>query len=44
MANIVANSLKRLSMGSVALVEEEINNLAKDVYRLPRFGVRLMGI
>ncbi|WMV54527.1 hypothetical protein MTR67_047912 [Solanum verrucosum] len=43
-ANVVADALSRLSMGSVAHVEEEIRELAKDVHRLARLGVRLMSI
>ncbi|KAH0706017.1 hypothetical protein KY285_010545 [Solanum tuberosum] len=43
-ANVVADSLSRLSMGSVAHVEEERKELAKDVHRLSRLGVRLMSI
>ena len=31
-------------MGSVAHAEEERKDLVKDVYRLSRLGVRLMGI
>ena len=42
--NIVAYSLSRLSMGSVAHVEEERKELVKDIHRLPRLGVRLMSI
>ncbi|KAH0650287.1 hypothetical protein KY284_030199 [Solanum tuberosum] len=43
-ANVVEDALSRLSMGSVAHVEEEIKELAKDVHRLARLGVRLMSI
>ncbi|WMV58211.1 hypothetical protein MTR67_051596 [Solanum verrucosum] len=43
-ANVVADALIRLSMGSVAHVEEERKELAKDVHMLARLGVRLMGI
>ncbi|KAH0713646.1 hypothetical protein KY289_009605 [Solanum tuberosum] len=43
-ANVVADDLSRLSMGSVAHVEEEIKELAKDVHRLAHLGVRLMSI
>ncbi|WMV41286.1 hypothetical protein MTR67_034671 [Solanum verrucosum] len=42
--NVVADALSRLSMGSVAHVEEERKELAKDVHRLARLGVRLMSI
>ena len=43
-ANVVANALIRLSMGSVAHVEEENKELVKDVHRLARLGVCLMSI
>ena len=43
-ANIVANALSRLSMRSVAHVEEERKELAKDVHNLARLGVCLMSI
>ncbi|WMV08283.1 hypothetical protein MTR67_001668 [Solanum verrucosum] len=43
-ANVVADALSRLSMGSVAHVEEERKELAKDVHRLARLGVRLISI
>ncbi|KAH0644810.1 hypothetical protein KY284_032694 [Solanum tuberosum] len=43
-ANVVADALSRLSMGSVAYVEEEMNELAKEVHRLARLGFRLMSI
>ncbi|KAH0633127.1 hypothetical protein KY284_035913 [Solanum tuberosum] len=43
-ANVVADALSRLSMGSVAHVEEERKELARDVHRLTRLGVRLMSI
>ena len=43
-ANVVADALSRLSMGSVAHVEEERKQLAKDVHRLARLGVHLMSI
>ncbi|KAH0698841.1 hypothetical protein KY284_013056 [Solanum tuberosum] len=42
--NVVADALSRLSMGSVAHVEEERKELAKDVHRVARLGVRLMSI
>ena len=42
--NIVAYSLSRLSMGSVAHVEEERKELVKDIHRISRLGVRLMSI
>ena len=43
-ANVIANSLSRLSMGSVAYVEEESKELVNDVHRLARLGVCLMSI
>ncbi|KAH0725354.1 hypothetical protein KY284_001219 [Solanum tuberosum] len=43
-ANVVVDALSRLSMGSVAHVEEERKELAKDVHRLARLGVCLMSI
>ncbi|KAH0709589.1 hypothetical protein KY284_011016 [Solanum tuberosum] len=43
-ANVVADALSRLSIGSVAHVEEERKDLAKDVHKLARLGVRLMSI
>ena len=43
-ANVVANALSRLSMGSVAHVEEERKELVKDVYRLACLGVRVISI
>ena len=43
-ANVVPGALSRLSMGSVAHVEEERKELARDVHRLARLGVRLMSI
>ena len=42
--NVVADSLSRLSMGSVVQIEEERKELVKDVHRLARLGVRLMSI
>ena len=43
-ANVVADSLSRLSMGNVAHVKEERKELVKDVHRLARLGVCLMSI
>ena len=43
-ANVVTDALSRLSMGSVAHVEEKRKDLVKDVHRLARLGVRLMSI
>ncbi|WMV58938.1 hypothetical protein MTR67_052323 [Solanum verrucosum] len=42
--NVVADALRRLSMGIVAHVEEERKELTKDVHWLTRLGVRLMSI
>ncbi|WMV46551.1 hypothetical protein MTR67_039936 [Solanum verrucosum] len=41
-ANVVVGALNMLSMGSTAHVEEDKKELAKDVHRLARLGVRLM--
>ena len=35
-ANVVADALSRLSIGSVAYVEEKIKELLKDVHRFAR--------
>ena len=43
-AIVVADALSRLSMGSVAHVEEKRKDLVKDVHRLARLRVRLMSI
>ena len=43
-ANVVADALTRLSMGSASYVEEKRKELVKDVHRLARLGVRLMSI
>ncbi|KAH0661218.1 hypothetical protein KY284_026149 [Solanum tuberosum] len=43
-ANVVADALSRLTMGSVAHAEEERKKLAKDVHRLARLEVLLMNI
>ena len=40
-ANVVADSLSRLSMGSTTHIEEGKRELAKDVHRQARLGVRL---
>ncbi|XP_069143528.1 uncharacterized protein [Solanum lycopersicum] len=37
--NVVANALRRLSMGSIALFDEQIKELVKDVQSLARLGV-----
>ncbi|KAH0776336.1 hypothetical protein KY290_007747 [Solanum tuberosum] len=41
-ANVVADSLSRFSMGSVAHVEDEKKELVRDVHRLARLGVQLV--
>ncbi|KAH0685610.1 hypothetical protein KY290_017106 [Solanum tuberosum] len=41
-ANVVADSLSRLSMGSVAHTEEEKKELVRDVHRLARLGIQLV--
>nr|AAV31171.1 Putative polyprotein, identical [Solanum tuberosum] len=41
-ANVVADSLSRLSMGNTTHIEEEKRELAKDVHRLACLGVRLI--
>ena len=41
-ANVVADDLSRLSMGSTTYVEEEKRDLTKDVHKLARLGFRLM--
>ncbi|KAH0652823.1 hypothetical protein KY289_030501 [Solanum tuberosum] len=43
-ANVVADALSRLSMGSISHVEKERKELAKEVHRLARLVVRLMSI
>ena len=43
-ANVVKDAFSRLSMGSVAHVEDERKKLVKDVHRLARLGVLLMSI
>ena len=42
--NVVADSLSRLSIGSVTHVEKEIKQLVRDMHRLARLGVYLMSI
>jgi len=41
-ANVVVDALSRLSMGSTAHVEKGKKELAKNMHRLARLGVRLM--
>ena len=43
-ANVVADALSRLYMGSVVHVEDERKELVKDVHRLAHLGVRLIRI
>ena len=43
-ANVLADDHSRLSMGSVAHVEEKRKELVKNVHRLSRLGVRPMSI
>ena len=43
-ANVVEDYLRRLSMGSVAHVEEERKELVKDVHSLASLGVQLRRI
>ena len=43
-SNVLANALSRLSMGSVAHVEEGRKELVKDAYSLARLEVCLMRI
>ena len=43
-ANVVDDALRRLSMGSVAHVEEERKELVKDVHSLASLGVQLRRI
>ena len=40
-ANVVANALIHMIMGSVSHVEEAKKDVVKDVHRLDRLGVRL---
>ena len=40
-ANVVADALSRLSIGSVSHAEQAKRNLVKDVHRLARLGVRI---
>ena len=42
-ANVVANGLSRVSMGSVAHIDEGKKELVKVVHSLARFGVKLLG-
>ena len=40
-ANVVDDTLSRMSMGSTTHVEDEKKELVKEVHRLARLGVRL---
>ena len=42
--NVVEYSLRRLSMGSLAHVEDEMKDLVKDVHCLDLLAVRLISI
>ena len=41
-ANVVADGLRRISMGSIAHIEDGKNELVNDVHRLKRLGVRFV--
>ncbi|KAH0706582.1 hypothetical protein KY289_011658 [Solanum tuberosum] len=41
-ANVVVDAISRMSMGSVARVEDEKKELVRDVHRLARLGVQLV--
>ena len=41
-ANVVADALSRIGMGSTAHVEDEKKEFVKDIHRLARLGVRLV--
>ena len=43
-ANVVADAINRLSMGSVAHVQKERKELVKDAHSLARLEVRLISI
>ena len=40
-ANVVADALSRMTMGSVSHVEQEKKELVKDIHSFDRLGVRL---
>ena len=40
-ANVVADALSHMNMGSISHVEEEKKDLVQDVHRFALFGVRL---
>ena len=39
-ANVVADALSHMTIGSVSHIDEAKKDLVKDVHRLPMFGVR----
>ena len=41
-ANVVADALRRLSMGIVSHIDDESKELLKEVHQLARLGVRLI--
>ena len=41
--NVLANTLSRLSIGSVSYIDDEKKELVKEVHQLARLGVRLEG-
>ena len=43
-ANVVADALSRLSIGSLAHIEEERKDLEKDAHILSHLGLHLMSI
>ncbi|KAH0710891.1 hypothetical protein KY284_012318 [Solanum tuberosum] len=43
-ANVVADALSRVSMGSLARAEEGSKELAKEVHRLAKLGVKVEGV
>ena len=43
-ANVVVDALSRLSMGSVAHVEDSKKKLAQEVHQFARLGIRLVDI
>ena len=41
-SNVVADALRRLSMGSVSHIDDEKKEMVKEVHQLSRLGVRLV--
>ena len=41
-ANVMANALSRLSMGSISHVEDSKKKMAQEIHQLARLGVRLV--